>query len=107
MNYLDLCSVMQECQLVAAAMVEYRVCAIDIWRTDVLDGVMEVDGTCNIKQANKDACTMFGYPAAGMKTLNLSRLFQLAGDRDLCPAFMQTSNAKYDMTSWQVYNNSI
>ena len=64
-----------------AAMVEYRVCAIDIWRTDVLDAVMEVDGSCNVKHANKDACTMFGYPAAGMKTLSLSRLFQLAGDK--------------------------
>ena len=71
---------MPQTKLVAAAMVEYRVCAIDIWRTDVLDAVMEVDGTCNIKQANKDACTMFGYPAAGLKTQNLSRLFQLAGD---------------------------
>ena len=66
--------------LVDAAQVEYHVCAIDIWRTDVLDAVMEVDGNCNIKQANQDACTMFGYPAAGMKTMNLSRLFQLAGD---------------------------
>lgn len=65
---------------VVAAQVEYHVCAIDIWRTDVLDAVMEVDGNCNIKQANNDACTMFGYPAAGMKTMNLSRLFQLAGD---------------------------
>ena len=66
--------------LVAAAQMEHRVCAIDIWRTDVLDAVVEVDGNCNIKHANKDACTMFGYPAAGMKTLNLSRLFQLAGE---------------------------
>ncbi len=40
---------------------------------------MEVDGSCNIKQANKDACTMFGYPLAGLKTLNMSRVFQLAG----------------------------
>ena len=63
-----------------AAHVEYHVCAIDIWRTDVLEAIMEVDGYCNIKHANKDACTMFGYPVAGMKSLNLSRLFQLAGD---------------------------
>lgn len=65
--------------LVFAAQLEYHVCAIDIWRTDVLDAIMEVDGNCNIKNANTNACTMFGYPTAGMKTLNLSRLFQLAG----------------------------
>ena len=53
---------------------------IDIWRTDILDAIMEVDGNCNIKQANKDACTMFGLPVTGMKTLNLSHLFQLAGN---------------------------
>jgi len=47
--------------------------------TDILDAIMEVDGNCNIKQANKDASTMFGFPVAGMKTLNLSRLFKLAG----------------------------
>lgn len=76
--------------LVVAEMVEYHVCAIDIWRTDVLDAVMEVDGNCNVKQANKDACTMFGYPAAGMKTLNLSRLFQLAGDKKVCPCLCCT-----------------
>ena len=76
---------MLQTMLVVAAMVEYLVCAIDIWRTDVLDAVMEVDGNCNVKQANKDACTIFGYPAAGMKTLNLSRLFQLAGDKKVCP----------------------
>lgn len=71
---------------VDAAEVEYKIYAIDIWRTDVLDALMEVDGNCNIKQANKDACTMFGYPATGMKTLNLSRLFQLAGDARLIVA---------------------
>lgn len=59
---------------------EYQVCAIDIWRTDGLDAILEVDGNCNVKHASKDACTMFGYPVAGMKTLNLSPLFQLAGD---------------------------
>jgi len=59
---------------------EYDVYTIDIWRTDILDAIMEVDGNCNVKQANKDACTLFGYPAAGLKTLNLSRLFHLAGN---------------------------
>ena len=63
----------------AAASVEYTVYTIDIWRTDILDAIMEVDGNCNIKQANKDASTMFGFPVAGLKTLNLSRLFHLAG----------------------------
>ena len=67
------------CCYLAAAHVEYTVYTIDIWRTDVLDAIMEVDGNCNIKQANKDASTMFGFPVAGMKTLNLSRLFKLAG----------------------------
>ncbi len=67
------------CCYLAAAHVEYTVYTIDIWRTDVLDAIMEVDGNCNIKQANKDASTMFGFPVAGMKTLNLSRLFHLAG----------------------------
>lgn len=59
--------------------------AVDMWRTDGLDAIMEVDGNCNVKQANKDACTMFGYPVAGMKSLNLSRLFQLAG-KDVAPS---------------------
>ena len=69
---------MKRCYL-AAAHVEYTVYTLDIWRTDILDAIMEVDGNCNIKQANKDASTMFGFPVAGMKTLNLSRLFHLAG----------------------------
>ncbi len=67
------------CCYLAAAHVEYTVYTLDIWRTDILDAIMEVDGNCNIKQANKDASTMFGFPVAGMKTLNLSRLFHLAG----------------------------
>ena len=62
-----------------AAHVEYNVHAVDIWRTDILDALMEVDGKCNIKQANKDACVMFGLPVTGMKTSNLSHLFRLAG----------------------------
>ena len=65
--------------VLVAAHVEYNVITIDIWRADVLDAIMEVDGSCNIKQANKDACIMFGYPEAGMKALNLSRLFHVAG----------------------------
>ena len=64
---------------ILAAHVEYSVYTIDIWRTDILDAIMEVDGKCNIKQANKDACVMFGLPVTGMKTLNLSHLFRLAG----------------------------
>lgn len=67
------------CCYLAAAHVEYTVYTLDIWRTDILDAIMEVDGNCNIKQANKDASTMFGFPVAGMKTLNLSRLLRLAG----------------------------
>lgn len=51
--------------------------AIDIWRTDVADAVLEVDGKCNVKQASLDACVLFGYPASGMKSTNLSRLFQM------------------------------
>ncbi|DBA94392.1 TPA: hypothetical protein ACH3X1_001997 [Trebouxia sp. C0004] len=58
--------------------VEYAVYTLDIWRTDILDAIMEVDGNCNVKQANNDASTMFGFPVAGLKTLNLSRLFHLA-----------------------------
>ena len=57
---------------------------MDIWRTDVADAVLEVDGKCNVKQANLDACVLFGYPASGMKSTNLSRLFQLkSGGYDL------------------------
>ncbi len=63
----------------AAAHVEYTVYTLDTWRTDILDAIMEVDGNCNLKQANKDASTMFGFPVAGMKTLNLSRLLTVAG----------------------------
>lgn len=51
--------------------------AVDVWRTDVADAHLEVDGKCNVKQANVDACVLFGYPASGMKSINLSRLFQV------------------------------
>ena len=69
----------KRCYYLVAAHVEYTVYILDIWLTDILDAIMEVDGNCNIKQANKDASTMFGFPVAGMKTLNLSRLLKVAG----------------------------
>lgn len=65
----------------SAAQGEYQIFALDAWRTDVADAIMEVDGNCNVKQANLDACILFGYPAAGLKSTNLAKLFQINGGK--------------------------
>ena len=50
---------------------------MDLFPATGLEGVLEVDGACNIKHASKEAAMLLGYPAISLKGACLSKLLQL------------------------------
>ena len=70
--------------LCIAAGAQHSVYVVDVWPATGLDVILEVDGSCVIKHASKEASQMFGYPSSALKGVNLAKLLELDAGASLC-----------------------